>query len=216
MINTRTRFSNANEAFEYFLDKLRINGIERQGTKVIDNVGFYIENPLDNEITNEERKWSLEYAEAEWQWYLSGDRNISELERIYGKVPKIWQSMANVNGDVNSNYGWQWNRNDQIDYVVAELKSNPMSRRAVISIYDAKEWPQYRKDTPCTLAIHFQIAFGRLNMSVMMRSNDLWFGFAIDQYCFSRLQEMIAERLNIEVGNYYHFATNLHLYERHY
>jgi len=50
-------------------------------------------------------------------------------------------------------------------------------------------------------------------MCVTMRSNDLWFGFCIDQYCFSKLQELVSERTGYEIGTYYHFAHNLHLYE---
>jgi thymidylate synthase len=49
-------------------------------------------------------------------------------------------------------------------------------------------------------------------MSVLVRSNDLWYGFANDQYCFSKLQQMIAKELNIETGWYYHFTNNMHLY----
>jgi len=45
-----------------------------------------------------------------------------------------------------------------------------------------------------------------------MRSNDLWYGFCNDQYCFSMMQQMVADRLNLPVGTYYHFANNLHLY----
>ena len=210
-------FKNANEAFEYYLDKIRKNGWKTQvGTKNLQNVSFNIMFPTDNVIKTPERKWSKTYAEAEWQWYLSGDRKTSKLGEIYGKVPAIWQKMENSIGEVNSNYGWQWQRDDQIDYVVAELKSNPNSRRAAISIYDGKEWSTYRKDTPCTFAIHFAIDSGRLNMTVMMRSNDLWFGFCNDQYCFSELQIMIADRLSIPVGIYHHFVCDLHLYERHY
>jgi thymidylate synthase len=213
----KDRFWDANEAFEYYLDKIRQFGWKTEvGTKKISNVGFYITNPAKNEIKTPERKWSKEYAEAEWQWYLSGDRQVSKLGEIYGKVPVIWQKMANSVGDVNSNYGWQWQREHQIDYVVSELKANPNSRRAAISIYDGKEWPNYRKDTPCTFAIHFSIASSHLNMTVMMRSNDLWFGFCNDQYCFSELQKLIAERLSIPIGEYYHFVCDLHLYEQHF
>jgi len=212
----KDRFWDANEAFEYYLDHIRQFGWKTDvGTKKISNVGFHITNPEKNEIRTPERKWSKEYAEAEWQWYLSGNRKISKLGEIYGKVPVIWEKMANSSGEVNSNYGWQWEREHQIDYVVSELKANPSSRRAAISIYDGKEWAQYRKDTPCTFAIHFSIASGHLNMTVMMRSNDLWFGFCNDQYCFSELQKMIAERLSIPVGEYYHFVCDLHLYEKH-
>jgi thymidylate synthase len=60
--------------------------------------------------------------------------------------------------------------------------------------------------------IHFCILDEKLNMSVMMRSNDLWYGFCNDQYCFSMLQQMVADRLSIGIGTYYHFANNLHLY----
>jgi thymidylate synthase len=120
--------------------------------------------------------------------------------------------MADSNGLVRSNYGWQWNRNDQIDYVVAKLRNVKDTRHAAISIYDAKEWRSYRKDTPCTYAVQFTILNNRLNMAVLMRSNDLWYGFCNDQYQFSRLQKMIADRLKIETGNYYHYAHNLHLY----
>ena len=49
-------------------------------------------------------------------------------------------------------------------------------------------------------------------MAVLMRSNDLWYGFCNDQYCFSKLQESVALKLGIEVGEYYHFAHNLHIY----
>ena len=115
-------------------------------------------------------------------------------------------------GNVNSNYGYQWERGKQLDYVTEELKKNPQSRRASISIYDAKDRHNFKNDTPCTYAINFYILDNKLNMSVMMRSNDLWFGFCNDQYCFSKLQELISKRLSLDVGTYYHFANNLHLY----
>ena len=120
--------------------------------------------------------------------------------------------MADSDRKVRSNYGWQWERNHQLDKVVAMLKSNPETRQAVISIYDGKEISTYRKDTPCTHAVQFTVLDNKLHMAVLMRSNDLWFGFCNDQYCFASLQELVAERLSIELGTYYHFAHNLHLY----
>lgn len=206
------KFKNANEAYEYFHDLIISEGVEFDNTKALFNVGFTLENPIDNIITNKERKFNIEYAKAEWKWYLSGDRSINKLGEIYGKIPPIWKRMANDNGDVNSNYGYQWERNHQLDYVVAILRENPSTRRAAISIYDGKEISDYSKDTPCTYAVQFTILNNKLNMSVYMRSNDLWYGFCIDQYCFSMLQQHVAERLSIEVGSYYHHAHNLHLY----
>ena len=205
-------YKNANAAFEDLLDYVIQDGIDFDNTKALFNCGFYIQNPLDNHITNKQRDWKLEYAEAEWQWYLSGDRNINKLGELYGKIPPIWERMADSDGNVMSNYGWQWQRNNQIDYVVAKLREQPNTRHAAISIYDAKEFEQYRKDTPCTYAIQFTILNNKLNMSVYMRSNDIWYGFCNDQYQFSMLQKMIADRLSIDVGWYYHHAHNMHLY----
>ena len=205
-------YKNANVAFEDLLDYVIQDGIDFDNTKALFNCGFYIQNPLDNHITHKQRDWKLEYAEAEWQWYLSGDRNIKKLGDLYGKIPTIWQRMADSFGNVMSNYGWQWQRNHQIDYVVGKLREQPNTRHAAISIYDGKEFERYRKDTPCTYAIQFTRLNDKLNMSVYMRSNDIWYGFCNDQYQFSMLQKMIADRLSIDVGWYYHHAHNMHLY----
>jgi len=212
MTKTRTNFENASEAFDYFLDKLRTDGVDFDNTKALFNVGFTIENPLDNAIHNEERKFNLTYAEAEWQWYLSGDPRISKLGEIYGKIPPIWVKMADANGEVNSNYGYQWGRYNQLSRVIKLLKAHKSTRQASISIYDGKEIESYINDTPCTYAINFTILDNKLNMSVMMRSNDIWYGFCNDQYCFSMLQKLVADELSIDVGTYFHFVNNLHIY----
>ena len=206
------KFRNANEAYEYLHDRIIQDGIDFANTKALFNVGFYITDSQDNKIINKERNWKQDYAEAEWQWYLSENRNIHKLGDIYGKIPEIWKHMADEGGNVNSNYGWQWGRNNQIDYVVNLLKNNVDTRQAAISIYDAKEHSTYKNDTPCTYAVQFTIVHGRLDMCVTMRSNDLWYGFCNDQYCFSKLQDIISIELNIEPGVYYHFAHNMHLY----
>ena len=206
------KFRNANEAYEYLHDRIIQDGVDFAGTKALFNVGFYITDPMDNKIINKERNWKKDYAEAEWQWYLSGNRNIAKLGKLYGKVPAIWKRMADDDGNVNSNYGWQWKRNQQLEYVINLLKDNPETRQAAISIYDAKEHYDYTNDTPCTYAVQFTILHGRLDMSVLMRSNDLWYGFCNDQYQFSNLQMYVAQKLNLPIGIYYHYAHNLHLY----
>ena len=207
-------YENANDAFHNLYWRIVRDGVSFAGTKALFNVGFYITNPALNDIKDSrvERKWSVEYAEAEWQWYCSGDRNIKKLGELYGKVPAIWKRMADKNGNVNSNYGWQWKRNHQLDLVISLLKDKPETRQAAISIYDGKEINDYANDTPCTYAVQFTVLNGKLNMSVVMRSNDLWYGFCNDQYQFSCLQMYVAYELNLPVGTYYHFAHNLHLY----
>ena len=210
------KFRTANDAYEYLHDRIIQDGVDFAGTKALFNVGVYITDSQDNKIINKERNWKEDYAEAEWQWYLTGLPNIKMLGEIYGKIPAIWKRMANSEGYVNSNYGYQWqrgyNHTSQLDYIVNLLKENPETRQACISIYDGKEHPDYKTDTPCTYAIQFTILHGRLDMCVTMRSNDLWYGFCNDQYCFSKLQKMVSDKLNIEPGVYYHFAHNMHLY----
>jgi|TARA_R100001460_G_scaffold66215_2_gene106615 thymidylate synthase len=206
------KFRNANEAYEYLHDRIIQDGVDFAGTKALFNVGFYITDPMDNKIINKERNWKLDYAEAEWQWYLKGSPYVFELGKIYGKIPEIWKRMADDSGRVNSNYGYQWNRNGQLDKIIQMLQDNPDTRQATVSIYDGKEIQDYSYDTPCTYAIQFTILHGRLDMCVTMRSNDLWYGFCNDQYCFSELQKLVSKQLNIETGVYYHFAHNMHLY----
>lgn len=206
------RFKTAQQAFEFFYDEIMKKGIDLDNTKFLQNVGFYIDEPMNNLILTDFRKWKNSYAEFEWQWYLSGNRSVSEIK----KQAKIWDTMHNGDDIVNSNYGYQWMRNGQIEFVINELTKKPSSRRAVLTIYDGKEHKIHSKDTPCTLNIVFNITHGKLNMSVLMRSNDLWYGFCNDQYCFSMLQKLVSDKLGTEIGWYYHFVNNLHIYEKHY
>jgi thymidylate synthase len=206
------RFRTSQDAFEFLYDRINKSGTLFAGTRAIFNCGFYIENPQDNYITTPWRKWSNDYAEYEWQWYLSGNRNADDIAL---RAP-IWKNMQDDNGDVNSNYGYQWNRNGQLSMIINELIRDPQSRKASLSIYDGKEFNSYHKDTPCTLSISFYILNNKLEMSVLMRSNDLVFGFCNDQYCFSKLQKLVADQLLIKCGGYYHYAINMHIYERHF
>ena len=206
------KFKNASEAFDFYYGTIPHEGIDFSNTKAMFNQGFTILNPSDRIITNEARNFNIEYAEAEWQWYLTGSPKAQTLGEIYGKIPKIWQDMTDGNGNVNSNYGSQWERAYQLDRVVAMLKENPDTRQAAISIYDGKEISRYKYDTPCTYAVQFTVIDNKLDMCVTMRSNDLWFGFCNDQYCFSQLQEMVSKRAGYEMGTYYHFVHNLHIY----
>jgi thymidylate synthase len=202
------KYYNAQHAFEDLYTSISDEGTNFADTKAQFNVGFYIMNPQDNVIKTEFRKWNHDYAEYEWQWYLSGNPDASEISK---RAP-IWLSHMDEKNHVRSNYGWQWLRKDQLKNVIHKLSEYKDTRQAVISIYDGKEIDTYYKDTPCTLSIHFQIINDLLCMTVNMRSNDLWFGFCNDQYCFSELQKMMAQELNIKTGWYYHFASNIHIY----
>lgn len=206
-------YHNARQAFEDLYDIIMNLGEDRNGTKTMHNVLIELRRPESNVITTKWRRWNLDYAMYEFQWYLSGNPNAEQIS----KRAKIWANMMDEQGNVNSNYGYQWKRNNQLDKVIDMLKNDPLTRRASISLYDGKEIDQYKKDTICTYAINFYIdADDRLSMQVMMRSNDLVYGFCNDQYCFSELQKIVAKELNRQVGKYYHYVCNMHIYERHY
>jgi thymidylate synthase len=208
-------FINANEAFEYTLKLLKETKIKHDNTHALFNYGFTIKNPLDNKITNKERLWNEIYAKREWNWYLSKNPNVLEL----AKKAKIWLNHMDSSGNVNSNYGAQINRNNQLDIIIDQIKRKQSNRHAWLTIYDGKEKKSspytnngYEKDTPCTLNIGFQFYNNKLNMSVLMRSNDIWFGFCNDQYCFSKIHELVCLETGLDIGEYYHYAANMHLY----
>lgn len=207
-------YENANQAFNILANRIAGCG-EMPGNNTIrlQNVGFYMAYPEQNHITEEWRQWNAKYAEREWNWYLSHSRDVSELQ----KHAPVWKRMHGGDCQVNSNYGWLWNRNKQLQKVIEKLENNPDTRQAWLTLYDGKETDDYDYDTPCTLNIGFKVDIYDnyrkvLNMTVLMRSNDLIFGFCNDQYCFSQLQKYVASRIGATVGDYYHFAQDLHIY----
>ena len=86
----RTLFKNADQAYAYQLNRILVDGVDFDDTKALFNIGFTIANPMDNHITNKERNWSLEYAEAEWEWYKSGDRSIDTVSYTHLTLPTIY------------------------------------------------------------------------------------------------------------------------------
>lgn len=208
-------YKNATEAFEDLYGFIMGQGIYTNvGTKAVYNVGFYILNPEQRIITTEWRKFSERYAEREFAWYMSGDRSVENIK----KYAPIWDKMHGGDNIVNSNYGWQWTRNHQLAKCIKQLKENKDTRQAWFTIFDGKEKDDYEYDTPCTLSVGFDIKpqIGTLDMCVTMRSNDLVYGFCNDQYCWTKLQQLVADELGMPIGTYYHFAHDLHIYKRHF
>ena len=130
------QFKTITDAFEYYYDKLDYQQEQVEtGTKAMYNQMFTITDTSEHIVKSDFRKFKQTYAEKEWDWYKSQDRSAVDI----AKVAKIWYNNMDDRGYVNSNYGWQWGRNNQLDYVINELKRDKYSRRALISIYDAKE-----------------------------------------------------------------------------
>lgn len=192
------------------LGKKIINeGVKYDNTIAIFNHGFELDYNDNYLIEIKERKFNLKYAEEEFNWYMNGDENVKELS----KIAKIWNNHHKGDYIVNSNYGVLWRKNNQLENLINLLKMKKDTRRAVITLYDGKDMSKYELDTPCTLNLCFYILNDKLNLSVIMRSNDYWYGLPNDVFCFKKLQHYVAENLKIDVGKYYHFVVNLHIYE---
>jgi thymidylate synthase len=119
------------------------------------------------------------------------------------------------NGIFHGAYGPR--TNGQFETIIDRLRQDPDTRQAVVTIWN----PQYdlqpsKRDYPCTILHQFRIRDNKLNMSVYMRSNDVWLGAAYDFFQFTRVQLAIASVLGIEPGTYNHHVGSLHIYEQHY
>ena len=206
-------YKNATDAFELLFSDINTNGESFAGTKAKFNVSFTLQDVSNKTVTTPQRKFNEDYAEYEWNWYLKGDRDASEI----AERAKIWKKMM-VEGttEVNSNYGYFWNKNYQLSRVIQELKTNKETRRAIVVHYDINELDRYKYDTPCNDVLNFYIKDDKLHLTVFARSIDLVFGFCNDQYTFAKLMEMVAFQLDIAVGEMHWMVTNLHIYPRHY
>lgn len=174
------------------------------------------------------REFSLAYGMGELAWYLCGDNTVEFIKHYapsYGKYsddgkllhgaygPRIFGKTCLCSWDehrCNAHRGSdsQWELCKQI------LQRDQDSRQAVIAVYDRQDCDAVTKDMPCTLSLQFLVRNNALNMIVNMRSNDLWFGGVYDVFCFTALQELMANELKLPLGVYYHHVGSFHLYER--
>jgi thymidylate synthase len=206
-------YKNPTEAFELLYQDIMNDGVDFANTKAQFNASFTIQDPLDKVIKTPERKFNQDYAEYEWCWYQNGNRDASEI----AERAKIWkQMMVPGTTEVNSNYGYFWNYNNQLVKVIDELKRNKETRRAIVVHYILHEIDRYKYDTPCNDVLNFYIKDDKLQLTVFARSIDLVFGFCNDQYTFAKLMEHVSRKTGYEVGDMHWFITNLHVYPRHY
>ena len=195
------------QANEGFNDTSRDGGVVGEITDAV----FCIEDPTRNIVTSPIRKMPMRYAVGELAWYLSGSNKASDI----GCFAKKWLEISDDGETNNSAYGYRIFTKfgfDQWKHVKNMLQKDPNSRQAVIHIKDADNKPT--KDTPCTVYLQFFIRNGKLNLSVHMRSNDIWMGVPYDMFSFCFLQMKMAMELGVEIGEYHHYAGSLHMYAR--
>ena len=207
----QNNFKTAESAFETWFDFITLHGQDFADTKAVFNVSFTVFDVTKLDIKTPWRKWSRNYAEAEWAWYLSGNRSAAEIAK---RAPMWRKMMIPGTEEVNSNYGYFWLLNDQLKKVIDQLRQQPDSRRAVLVHWDPQDIDRYQYDTPCNLVLNFVIIDNKLCLSVFARSIDLVKGFCNDQFIFGKLMAMVAQLLEIEVGSMHWFITNLHVYTR--
>lgn len=202
-----------------------LSGLERTArgatTRNISNMAVVL-NTYEPVLTSfKARKLNLEYAKREWLWYLGADPMDSSIEAY----ATMWAKLKQSDGSYYSNYGQYIfgpePSKSQFAYVLKTLRDDPSSRRACMTLLKREHLFAENSDVVCTYAINFEIINGTLSMTVMMRSNDVVFGFTNDAFCFSQLHEFMYQMLlktypNLQRGTYVHFTNSMHVYERHY
>jgi len=163
------------------------------------------------------------YIEAEIKWYKSRSKNIFDLD--YDPVPAIWREVADLEGNINSNYGAIiFDENglelSQYEYVLDILREDKYSRRATMiytypEIHNDYKW-RGMNDFICTNAVSYYVENDVLNAVVQMRSNDAVYGYKNDLAWQKEVLRMLAGDLEIELGKIIWQVQNLHVYERHY
>lgn len=125
----------------------------------------------------------------------------------------MFENFTEPDGSFHGAYGARIGR--QTQEVITKLRRDKHTRQAVITLWDPlKDNGPGRRDYPCTIALGFRIRRELLDLSVLMRSNDVWLGTAYDVFQFTQLQWSIAHELDLGVGRYSHTAWSLHVYER--
>lgn len=202
-----------NYAYAILVKELLVNGQTQGETLELTNTVIEIERPSLKQIHFALRKISKNYLRTELKWYWNGRNDVEYI----GDAAKMWYDISDDGKTSNSAYGYiiqsKHNKN-QLDEVLKVLQKDPSSRKAVLSIIDPTLNKLETKDLQCTIAIQFLIRNNKLQMTVFMRSNDIYFGFPYDSIYFITLQTWLAKQLNIEIGSYIHHATSMHVYKR--
>jgi thymidylate synthase len=165
------------------------------------------------------KKLHLKSIIYELLWFLRGDTNIRYLNE-HGV--SIWDEWADENGDLGRVYGAQWRawsggngqRFDQIENVIAQIRTNPFSRRLIVSAWNPAEIETMALP-PCHVLFQFYVQDGELSCQLYQRSADLFLGVPFNIASYSLLTMMVAQVCNLAPGDFVHTFGDLHLYQNH-
>lgn len=152
-------------------------------------------------------------------WFLKGDTNVRYLQE-HGV--RIWNEWADENGDLGPVYGHQWRSwpdydggvIDQIEYVVNQIKTNPNSRRMIVSAWNVAEVNKMAL-APCHTLFQFYVCNGRLSLQLYQRSADTFLGAPFNIASYALLTMMMAQVTGLEPGDFVHTTGDTHLYINH-
>lgn len=214
-MSNQIKASTADELFDKTIAELlkHKSNIENTPYEII-NAHLTLTDPTRNTMCNSKRKMPIRYAIGELLWYLSRNNEAKAIEQF----SKFWKDISNKDGTVNSNYGWCIHDKysfDQWNMIESLLKSDPNTRQAVIHIKEPLDLRSNKpKDVNCTLTLQFLIRKGKLDLIVNMRSNDVWLGLPYDVFNFTCMQILMAMKLKLKLGTYYHNVGSLHIYKK--
>ena len=152
-------------------------------------------------------------------WFLQGDTNIAYLKQ---NGVKIWDEWADGQGDLGPIYGKQWRswptadggHIDQMARVLQDLKTNPDSRRIIVSAWNVAELDQMAL-APCHAFFQFYVADGKLSCQLYQRSADIFLGVPFNIASYALLTMMVAQVSGLKVGDFVHTLGDAHIYSNH-
>ncbi|MDT7928199.1 thymidylate synthase [Tepidimonas sp.] len=152
-------------------------------------------------------------------WFLRGDSNVKWLQE---RGVTIWDEWARADGDLGPIYGVQWRswptpdggHIDQISEVLHTLRTNPDSRRIIVSAWNVADLPQMAL-APCHALFQFYVADGRLSCQLYQRSADVFLGVPFNIASYALLTHMVAQQCDLGVGDFIWTGGDCHIYHNH-
>ncbi|MBC7552859.1 MAG: thymidylate synthase [Taibaiella sp.] len=211
------------QAYLTLLDHILTTGVkkeDRTGTGTISCFGYQMRFNLQHGfpmVTT--KKLHLKSIIYELLWFLKGGTNIAYLKE-HGV--KIWDEWADANGDLGPIYGHQWRSwagadgktYDQIKDVLHQIKTNPDSRRMIVSAWNVADLPAMAL-SPCHTMFQFYVADGRLSCQLYQRSADVFLGVPFNIASYALLTMMVAHVCGLQPGDFIHSFGDVHLYLNH-
>lgn len=152
-------------------------------------------------------------------WFLAGSTNIAYLQE---NGVTIWDEWADEQGNLGPIYGYQWRswptpsgeHIDQIQQVIEQIRSNPDSRRLIVSAWNVADIGQM-KLPPCHAMFQFYVADGKLSCQLYQRSADIFLGVPFNIASYALLTHMVAQQCDLDVGDFIWTGGDCHLYLNH-